>query len=87
VVANVYVYAAQEVRITILQTTDLHHHANGADHIGLDVDPVSGASVIGAYARIAAYVNYVRMLGSIGAQSFTIVDTIAMAVRCSRKPR
>jgi 2',3'-cyclic-nucleotide 2'-phosphodiesterase (5'-nucleotidase family) len=59
-VANVCVYAAQEVRITILQTTDLHHHANGADHIGLDVDPVSGTSVIGAYARIAAYVNYVR---------------------------
>src|SRR5262245_45997090 len=54
------VYAAQEVRITILQTTDLHHHANGADHIGLDVDPVSGTSAIGAYSRIAAYVNYVR---------------------------
>jgi 2',3'-cyclic-nucleotide 2'-phosphodiesterase (5'-nucleotidase family) len=58
--APVYVDAAQEARITILQTTDLHHHANGADHIGLDLDPVSGTSVIGAYARIAAYVNYVR---------------------------
>src|SRR5712691_3385903 len=46
--------------ITILQTTDLHHHANGSDHVGLDVDPVSGTSVSGAYARIAAYVEFVR---------------------------
>jgi 5'-nucleotidase / UDP-sugar diphosphatase len=46
--------------ITILQTTDLHHHANGSGHVGLDVDPVTGMSVTGAYARIAAYVNWVR---------------------------
>src|SRR5438105_711131 len=51
---------AQDVQITILQTTDLHHHANGADHVGLDVDPVGGTSATGAYARIAGYVNYVR---------------------------
>jgi 2',3'-cyclic-nucleotide 2'-phosphodiesterase (5'-nucleotidase family) len=50
----------RETRITILQTTDLHDHANGADHVGLDVDPVTGTSVTGSYARIAAYVNYVR---------------------------
>ena len=49
-----------DVQITILQTTDLHHHANGADHVGLDVDSLTGTSAIGAYARIAAYVNYVR---------------------------
>jgi len=49
-----------DVRITVLQTTDLHHHANGADHVGLDVDPVGGTSSIGAYSRIAAYVNNVR---------------------------
>ena len=49
-----------DARITILQTTDLHHHANGADHVGLDVDPVTGTSVTGAYSRIAAYVNFVR---------------------------
>ena len=47
-------------QFTILQTTDLHDHANGADHVGLDVDPVNGTSVTGAYARIAAYVNHVR---------------------------
>ena len=47
-------------QITILQTTDLHHHANGADHTGLDVDPVNATSPTGAYARISAYVNYVR---------------------------
>jgi 2',3'-cyclic-nucleotide 2'-phosphodiesterase (5'-nucleotidase family) len=47
-------------QITILQTTDLHHHANGADHTGLDVDPVNGTGLTGAYTRISAYVNYVR---------------------------
>jgi 2',3'-cyclic-nucleotide 2'-phosphodiesterase (5'-nucleotidase family) len=46
--------------ITILQTTDLHHHANGVDHVGLDVDPLTGRSLTGSYARLAAYVNYVR---------------------------
>jgi 5'-nucleotidase len=49
-----------DAQITILQTTDLHHHANGADHTGLDVDPINGASLTGAYARISAYVSYVR---------------------------
>ena len=47
-------------QITILQTTDLHDHANGADHVGLDVDPVNGTGTVGAYDRIAAYINYVR---------------------------
>lgn len=46
--------------ITILQTTDLHHHANGSDHVGLDVDAVTGTSVTGAYSRVAAYVDFVR---------------------------
>jgi 2',3'-cyclic-nucleotide 2'-phosphodiesterase (5'-nucleotidase family) len=46
--------------ITILQTTDLHHHANGAGHVGLDVDPSTGMGAVGAYARIAAYVGDVR---------------------------
>lgn len=46
--------------VTILQTTDLHDHANGADHVGLDVDPLTGRGGTGAYARIAAYVNHVR---------------------------
>ncbi|GAC1430051.1 MAG: hypothetical protein NVSMB68_02310 [Thermoanaerobaculia bacterium] len=46
--------------ITILQTTDLHHHANGSEHVGLDLDPVNATSVTGAYARIAAYVDFVR---------------------------
>ena len=46
--------------ITILQTTELHHHANGSAHVGLDVDPSTGMSTVGAYARISAYVNYVR---------------------------
>jgi 2',3'-cyclic-nucleotide 2'-phosphodiesterase (5'-nucleotidase family) len=46
--------------ITILQTTDIHDHANGAGHVGLDVDPVTAMSTTGAYARIAAYVSNVR---------------------------
>lgn len=46
--------------ITILQTTDLHDHANGVDHVGLDVDALTGRSTTGSYARIATYVKYVR---------------------------
>lgn len=46
--------------ITILQTTDIHDHANGAGHVGLDVDPSTATSTVGAYARIASYVGYVR---------------------------
>src|SRR5438309_2534797 len=46
--------------ITILQTTDIHDHANGSGHVGLDLDPVNGTSTFGAYARIATYVNSVR---------------------------
>src|SRR5581483_10010869 len=45
--------------ITILQTTDLHHHANGSGHVGLDVSPAAMGTT-GAYARIASYVGYVR---------------------------
>ncbi len=47
------------LEITILQTTDLHDHANGSGHVGLDVGP-TGMSATGAYARISSYVNYVR---------------------------
>jgi 2',3'-cyclic-nucleotide 2'-phosphodiesterase (5'-nucleotidase family) len=46
--------------ITILQTTDLHDHGNGSGHEGFDVDPATAMSTTGAYARIAAYVGYVR---------------------------
>ncbi|HEX7192247.1 MAG TPA: metallophosphoesterase [Thermoanaerobaculia bacterium] len=46
--------------ITILQTTDIHDHANGSGHVGLDVDPLTATSTFGAYARIAAYVNSFR---------------------------
>ena len=46
--------------ITILQTTDIHDHANGAAHTGLDVDPSTATSLTGAYSRIATYVGYVR---------------------------
>jgi 5'-nucleotidase/UDP-sugar diphosphatase len=46
--------------ITILQTTDLHDHANGAGHVGLDVDPVTATSTTGAYSRIASYIGFVR---------------------------
>ncbi len=45
---------AGEVRVTLLQTTDLHHHAQDA---GLDAGP---AGETGGYARIAAYVEQVR---------------------------
>ena len=50
----------RDAKITILQTTDLHDHANGASHVGLDVDHLTGRGTTGAYARIASYVNYVR---------------------------
>jgi len=51
---------AQLETITILQTTDIHDHANGAGHVGLDVDPATGMGTVGAYARIASYVGLVR---------------------------
>ena len=57
---GLHAQTATDAQITILQTTDLHHHANGADHVGLDVDPITGMSITGAYARISAYVKYVR---------------------------
>ena len=40
---------ARDAQITILQTTDLHDHANGAGHVGLDVDRLPGRSTMGAY--------------------------------------
>ncbi|HEY2321300.1 MAG TPA: metallophosphoesterase [Thermoanaerobaculia bacterium] len=46
--------------ITILQTTDIHDHANGSGHVGLDLDPVNATSTFGAYSRIATYVSSVR---------------------------
>ena len=46
--------------ITILQTTDIHDHANGAGHVGLDVNPTTATSTVGAYSRIASYVNAIR---------------------------
>jgi 2',3'-cyclic-nucleotide 2'-phosphodiesterase (5'-nucleotidase family) len=58
--------------ITILQTTDLHHHANGADHTGFDADKTTGMGATGAYARISAYVNYVR---SSAGHSVVLVDS------------
>ena len=45
--------------IPILQTTDIHHHANGPGHVRLDAAPVTPMTVHGAYARTPAYVNYV----------------------------
>jgi len=47
-------------QITILQTSDLHDHANGSGHVGLDVDPATATSTTGAYSRIASYINFVR---------------------------
>ena len=52
--------SVSDAQITILQTTDLHHHANGSAHVGLDVDPVNGTGSTGAYSRISAYVKDVR---------------------------
>lgn len=52
--------APGDLQLTILQTTDLHDHANGADHVGLDADPLTGRGLTGSYARIATYVNSVR---------------------------
>ncbi|HJT17099.1 MAG TPA: metallophosphoesterase, partial [Thermoanaerobaculia bacterium] len=52
--------AAANTQITILQTTDLHDHANGADHVGLDANAQTGTGAVGSYARVAAYINYVR---------------------------
>ncbi|HJW72074.1 MAG TPA: metallophosphoesterase [Geothrix sp.] len=52
-----------DVKLTILQTTDVHHHANGTGHIGVDshlatMDAYRG--IEGSYARMSAYVNQVR---------------------------
>lgn len=52
---------ASDAHITVIQTTDLHDHANGSDHVGLDVNPFTGTGTTGAYSRIATYVNYVRL--------------------------
>src|SRR5690348_3420281 len=60
IAASLDAQTAPDLQITILQTTDLHHHANGADHVGLDVDPVNATGTSGAYARISTYVKYVR---------------------------
>jgi hypothetical protein len=61
-----------DVPLTIVQTTDLHDHANGLDHLGLDVNPVTATSRNGSYARIAAYVNFVR---SSAGHSVVLVDS------------
>jgi 2',3'-cyclic-nucleotide 2'-phosphodiesterase (5'-nucleotidase family) len=53
--------AGGDPKLSILQTTDLHHHANGADHVGLDVDPDTGRGTVGSYARIASYITSVRL--------------------------
>lgn len=52
--------AAADAKITILQTTDVHHRCNGAGHVGFDVNATTAMSATGAYARIASYVGYVR---------------------------
>lgn len=57
---GLYAQVNGDAQITVLQTTDLHHHANGADHVGLDVDAATGMGATGAYARVSAYVNSVR---------------------------
>ncbi len=46
---------AGDVQFTLLQTTDIHHHANGDGHVEAGT-PASA----GTYARMSAYVNYVR---------------------------
>ena len=45
---------ARDLRVTLLQTTDLHDHAKGSGHLG------PGPAGQGGYARIAAYVEAVR---------------------------
>jgi len=45
---------AGDLRVTLLQTTDLHDHCKGACHVA------AGPSARGGYARIAAYVEQVR---------------------------
>ena len=45
---------AGELRVTLLQTTDIHDHCKGAGHVA------AGPSALGGLARIAAYVEQVR---------------------------
>jgi len=45
---------AFDLRVTLLQTTDLHDHAKGAGHVAGE------PSALGGCARIAAYVEQVR---------------------------
>ena len=42
-------------QVTLLQTTDIHHTANGQGHVG-----AGAPGSPGGYARISAYVEYVR---------------------------
>src|ERR1035438_2878277 len=60
IASGLHAQISGDLPITILQTTDLHDHANGTDHVGLDVNPTTGMSATGAYARISAYVSAVR---------------------------
>ena len=46
---------AGDVQVTVLQTTDIHHAANGVGHQG-----AGAAGALGGYARISAYVGQVR---------------------------
>lgn len=44
-----------DAQVTLLQTTDLHHVANGAGHVAAGTPGATGS-----YGRIAAYVEHVR---------------------------
>lgn len=59
---------ADGAKITLLQTTDVHHHAAGTG-------PMSAADIgdTGGYARVAAYVNNVR--ANAGSTPVVLVDS------------
>jgi len=60
---------AADAKVIILQTTDVHDHANG-------LGPVSATSPgpVGSYARVASYVNSVRA-GAPSGTSVVLVDS------------
>ncbi|BDU71292.1 bifunctional metallophosphatase/5'-nucleotidase [Mesoterricola silvestris] len=60
---------AGDAKVVILQTTDVHDHANG-------IGPMSATSPapLGSYARVAAYVNSVRA-GAASGTSVVLVDS------------
>ncbi|RJP91419.1 MAG: DUF1565 domain-containing protein, partial [Desulfobacteraceae bacterium] len=62
------------VTLTILQTSDLHHHASGyGPYLDYSADGLENDDVVGGYARLATLINDVRT--KVGAANTLLVDS------------